>query len=136
MMTDDETPECPNCGGEGSELGSLGKLRHFRCRNCGGDFSQDTAKAEGPTYPTLHLNGSSGEALFEQACEALGAVRKTTDALCAMNPHGRDYYVQGPEALGKAQKAHNDRLQKLRDVRLELEAFAENVRDQIDARRR
>jgi hypothetical protein len=33
------TPGCPNCYGPGSYLGQLGDTHHFRCRNCGTDFS-------------------------------------------------------------------------------------------------
>jgi hypothetical protein len=36
-----ENPECPACGGPGVPLGSLGRRMHFRCRNCGYDFSQE-----------------------------------------------------------------------------------------------
>lgn len=35
-----DNPECPQCGGPGVPLGSLGSLLHFRCRNCGWNFSQ------------------------------------------------------------------------------------------------
>lgn len=35
----EEAPECPACGGPGSHLGTLGTREHFRCRNCGADFS-------------------------------------------------------------------------------------------------
>lgn len=35
-----ETSPCPACDGEGSAMGSLGKRKHFRCRDCGMDFSQ------------------------------------------------------------------------------------------------
>src|ERR1039458_462056 len=31
---------CPTCGGEGQHMGTLGHRDHFRCRNCGMDFSQ------------------------------------------------------------------------------------------------
>ena len=31
---------CPACGGEGVLLGSLGNLAHYRCRNCGAQFSE------------------------------------------------------------------------------------------------
>lgn len=34
--------ECPICGGDGTELGSLGWRLHFRCRDCGMDYSVDT----------------------------------------------------------------------------------------------
>ena len=38
----DESPEgpaCLQCGGEGKPLGSLGNRTHYRCRDCGFDFS-------------------------------------------------------------------------------------------------
>lgn len=35
-----KTPHCPACSGPGVLLGSLGSLRHFRCRDCGIDFSR------------------------------------------------------------------------------------------------
>jgi transposase-like protein len=34
---------CPVCGGPGMELGTLGNRQHFRCRNCGMDFSRHDA---------------------------------------------------------------------------------------------
>jgi hypothetical protein len=34
---------CPVCGGPGVLLGQLGRRVHFRCRNCGMDFSADVA---------------------------------------------------------------------------------------------
>lgn len=36
---------CPNCGGDGVLLGSLGNRKHYRCRQCGLDFSQEDAEA-------------------------------------------------------------------------------------------
>jgi hypothetical protein len=42
---DAEPPECPACSGPGIALGTLGRRAHFRCRNCGMDFSHDTAHA-------------------------------------------------------------------------------------------
>ena len=34
-------PSCPTCGGPGMPLGQLGRRTHFRCRNCGMDFSHE-----------------------------------------------------------------------------------------------
>lgn len=31
---------CPVCGGPGVALGSLGLVRHFRCRDCGATFGR------------------------------------------------------------------------------------------------
>ena len=33
-------PDCPACGGAGALLGCLGDLIHYRCRNCGADYSE------------------------------------------------------------------------------------------------
>jgi tRNA(Ile2) C34 agmatinyltransferase TiaS len=41
-FTEDE-PDCPLCGGRGTFLGSLGRTEHFRCRDCGWDFSEQEA---------------------------------------------------------------------------------------------
>lgn len=38
---------CPWCGGEVFVLGQLGMMVHFRCRQCGGDFSRPAADCEG-----------------------------------------------------------------------------------------
>lgn len=35
-------PNCPTCGGPGALLGALGRRVHFRCRDCGLDFSLET----------------------------------------------------------------------------------------------
>lgn len=32
---------CPACEGPGMELGSLGRLKWFRCRDCGIEFNRD-----------------------------------------------------------------------------------------------
>ena len=37
---------CPGCGGEGFWLGTLGPLHHFRCRQCGIDFTGDLTLEE------------------------------------------------------------------------------------------
>lgn len=35
---------CPMCNGEGAPLGQLGHLLHFRCRQCGWDFSREVPR--------------------------------------------------------------------------------------------
>jgi rubredoxin len=32
---------CPMCQGDGAELGSLGKLKWYRCVDCGWEFTQE-----------------------------------------------------------------------------------------------
>ena len=39
--SDAVSPECPECSGPGHFLGKLGKRVHYRCCNCGIDFSHE-----------------------------------------------------------------------------------------------
>jgi len=41
-----EDCDCPHCGGQGVLLGTLGKRVHFRCRDCGADFSGNAEDLE------------------------------------------------------------------------------------------
>jgi hypothetical protein len=74
--------------------------------------------------PTVHLNGTSREELLHQYIAALEAIRGAHDALCAMSPHGRDYYPQGPDAFQIARQEHQDRLASLEGLRMEIEELA------------
>jgi hypothetical protein len=73
------------------------------------------------TTPTIHLNGSSAFNLAEEYRAAYSAVGDAIRAVQSTAPNGRDYYVQGPDALGKANAEHLARLQRLSDVQKELE---------------
>jgi len=47
-------PTCPICPGRGMVLGKLGRLRRYRCRDCGIDFSRrapPTHRAAGIATP-------------------------------------------------------------------------------------
>lgn len=80
--------------------------------------------------PTLHLNGSGYDRLFELNAEANGALRAALDKLAQAAPHGRDFYVQGDDAYAKARDQHEDRLARVRSVMDELEAIMEDLADQ------
>lgn len=79
------------------------------------------------SLPTVHLNGTSRNELFETYFKALDAIASARVALNEAAPNGRDYYVQGPLALRKAQSEHADRLQRLEAIYNELHALAEHV---------
>lgn len=44
-VIEDEEPEekealsCPHCSGDSEHLGNLGTLSHYKCQDCGGEFS-------------------------------------------------------------------------------------------------
>ena len=45
--TSPQSPTCPVCPGRGVPLGQLGRLRWYRCRDCGIDFNRRTKASAG-----------------------------------------------------------------------------------------
>ena len=86
--------------------------------------------------PTIHRNGSSGEALRHQYTTAVEALRRAVDATCEARPNARDYYVLGDDAGHAAQREHEARVASLQRIRGELVAIVEGIESQLDARRR
>ena len=78
-------------------------------------------------FPTIHLNGTAKADLLEAIEQAHAAVMQAQKKLAETAPNGRDYYPQGPQAIYEAQNEHCARMQKLLDVKLELEAQAEHL---------
>lgn len=85
-------------------------------------------------YPTIHMNGTSGDELFAQNMNALVALRAAYEALLKATPNGRDYYVQSPGAITRAVDQHGARLRRLQDVIAEVGMIVEEINTQIDAR--
>jgi hypothetical protein len=77
--------------------------------------------------PTIHLNGTSKGNLLHYLGEAHSAIMEAQRKLADAAPNGRDYYVQSPQALYAAQDEHSARMQKLEDVKLDLEALCEAI---------
>jgi hypothetical protein len=84
--------------------------------------------------PTIHLNGTAAQDLISQLCDAMAAIRDAEAALVRCSPNGRDYYPQGPDAINKAVREHNARIEKLNAVGAELVAITEAVVAADDAR--
>lgn len=76
--------------------------------------------------PTIHINGTSRDALIESYVEALTAIEYAIDAIKYAAPHGRDYYPQGPDAMDQAGDEHILRLKALEKIAAELRALAEH----------
>ena len=79
------------------------------------------------TFPTVHLNGTSREALLEGYIDALNAVSHAIEVLQKNGPNARDYYVAGPAHWEAAMAEHEARLQKLEAVLAELREIGEHV---------
>lgn len=75
------------------------------------------------TLPTLHMNGTTKDALIESLCSASQALDLAYQALKETAPNGRDYYPQGPAALNAATDEHLDRLRRLDGIKKEIDAL-------------
>lgn len=84
--------------------------------------------------PTIHLNGTSARELVDQIETAMGALQTAITALGETAPNGRDYYPQGPTAIGEAGREHQARIDRLQGVRQELEALYAGIDEQVTAR--
>lgn len=84
--------------------------------------------------PTVHLNGTSGEALLEQITDASNAISTAIDGLANASPNARDYYVT-PGTWEPACAWIGEKLAQLRVMRAELALTAEHIQKQVDARR-
>ena len=84
--------------------------------------------------PTIHTGGTSRNQLLESYKESMTALRKAENVLQENGPNARDYYIQGAEAFPQAVRDHEERIQKLRSVREELQAIAESILSQGRAR--
>jgi hypothetical protein len=90
----------------------------------------------GPVLPTVHLNGTSAEALAEALTVALEKLWEAQQALQDAAPNGRDYYPQGPALAQLAQEQHRQRAEALQDIRTDLATVLDSVLDQQQRRQR
>lgn len=70
--------------------------------------------------PTVHMNGTGKQALMDETRDAYKAIMDAKEKLLQMTVHGRDYYVQSPDAYSVARAEHHARVQKLSDLEDEL----------------
>ena len=80
--------------------------------------------------PTVHRNGTSREELVELRRATCTALRQATEALSAMAPNARDYYVAGPGAMTAALKQHDQRMAAIHNVYAEVVAEAMAILDE------
>lgn len=77
--------------------------------------------------PTVHLNGTSRDALVAQYTNARVKLHDAIMAVQASAPNGRDYYPQSNEAIFVAQDEHTARLKALDLIYNEITALLESV---------
>lgn len=84
--------------------------------------------------PIVHLNGTSGEVLAENAATALKALRAAELALQAIAPNARDYYPLGGEWWNNAQDGYRSLQLQLQNIRREVYDLYDAIVKQNDER--
>lgn len=79
--------------------------------------------------PLVHLNGSGKDRLIDNLCGVSHALNGAYEAMRAVCPNGRDYYPLGAAAMGRAEKEHRSRLERLDAIKAEIDAIAEAIAD-------
>jgi hypothetical protein len=80
--------------------------------------------------PSIHLNGTDAQSLFDGYRAAYEAVKAAQKALAQCAPNGRDYYGQDSmipgsrSAINDAMDEHRARMAALETIERDLEAFA------------
>lgn len=77
--------------------------------------------------PTVHLNGTSRDELVAQFERASNALALALQALMDAAPNARDYYVQNGDAFTKARTEHYARVERVQQVKDEIEQLWESV---------
>lgn len=80
--------------------------------------------------PVIHLNGTSPEYLLSTLGSAAEAVSAAIVAVNETAPNARDYYSQGSDAIGIASVEHASRMDRLREVLLEIQQITEAIMEQ------
>lgn len=79
--------------------------------------------------PTVHLNGSDGEGLYDKLAFARNSVQAAMEDLNPTAPHPRDYYPQEIGSYTKAQAQFQSRMERLSSVHIELDNLSYDVYD-------
>lgn len=73
--------------------------------------------------PMIHRNGTSKDELKIGLMNVSNALHDAERLLRAATPHGRDYYLQGNEALKKAILEHEFRLSRIGSIQAEIDTM-------------
>ena len=79
--------------------------------------------------PTIHINGTSPQALAEAYRKAREAVVEAYGAMADCAPNARDYYTQGEGAFKEAVEEYGNRVVSLKKIGEELYELLEHCLD-------
>jgi hypothetical protein len=84
--------------------------------------------------PCVHSNGTAAEDLRDDLSLAVDATRVAITRVEWAAPAGRDYYIQGGEAIRQSRQQHQSRMDRLQQTAKELEEIRDHVQAVIDFR--
>jgi hypothetical protein len=88
------------------------------------------------TTPTVHMNGTGFDMLWEGYDAADDKLIELRDAFGQIEFNARDYYVQGPDAWNKAVEERQAINQKIRDIKDYLDEHRQALDSQRPANRK
>lgn len=77
-------------------------------------------------YPTVHLNGTSKDALLDPIGEVMGSLVTAINSMPTISPNARDYNGD----FNRAASEHADRIRRLNEIYSELDALWLNIEGQ------
>lgn len=86
------------------------------------------------SFPLIHLNGSSGDALCDSLRAAVEALENAKDKIADTCPHGRDYPQAGGATTARAE--HDNRMIACTLLQNELKDIYRHIRQQQQDRKR
>jgi hypothetical protein len=84
-----------------------------------------------PAAPTINLNGSDGQELFEDNRKLVHALDAAVEAMLPTAPHARDY-LGHREEFARAREEHWQRVSLLRDMIHDLDVLGFLVKKQLE----
>ncbi len=84
------------------------------------------------TLPTIHLNGSGADNLYQEYKAAWNSVRATREALVHATCNARDFYPQGDSAFSKAREERSEAFLHLQQVEEYLASWLMHLSDYIE----
>ena len=79
--------------------------------------------------PTVHLNGTGAQDLFDGYKNARTAVNDAIDAIRKIEFNPRDYHPQGPDAYSEARKEQTKRVEMMQSVSDDFLTIAMHIQD-------
>lgn len=77
--------------------------------------------------PTIHLNGTGAQTLRDHYERADDALYEFIEAFQAIEFNARDYYVDGPEAWGKAVEARQEINRNICEIQYYIDAHRDGL---------